>query len=89
MERITSVKFKVAIGCAGGGCLVEVVEPTDNHHVSADVNEYGGDLEDFFHKGTEPPKEAGLYLFEGVALGAFCGSDVTYRYEGTFSRIKA
>ena len=87
MERITSVKIKVVIGLGGGGCLLELIEPTNNPEVKTDVDEYGAYLDDFFAEGTEPPTEPGIYMFNGAAHG-YPHSDEFYRYEGEFSRLE-
>ena len=84
MQRITGIKLKVAIGLGGGGCLLELIEPTDNREVKTDVDEYGGHLYDFFYEGTPAPKEPGIYVFDGAAYG-HPGSDEFYRYQGEFS----
>ncbi|MBW2644571.1 MAG: hypothetical protein JRE23_00075 [Deltaproteobacteria bacterium] len=87
MERITSVKLKVAIGLGGGGCLLELMEPADNPEVKTDVDEYGACLDDFFAEGSKVPADAGIYIFDGAAYG-FPGSDEFYRYEGEFNRLE-
>lgn len=87
MEWIAGVKIKVAIGYGGRGCIFEIMEPIDNPKITADINEYGAYLNDFFDGGTEPPKEIGLYLFDGAAYG-FPWGDECYQYKGTFNRIE-
>jgi hypothetical protein len=87
MEKITDVKLKVAIGLGGGGCLLELMEPTDNKEVKTDVSEYGAYLDDFFAEGEKLPGDVGVYIFNGAAYG-FPGSDEFYRYKGEFSRIE-
>mgnify|MGYP000418637178 CR=1 FL=1 len=86
MEKITNVKLKVAIGLGGGGCVVEAIDINDNPLVKTDLDEYGGCLGDFFHEGAVPPKEAGIYLFDGVARG-YPGSDEMYSYQGEFKKV--
>ena len=83
MQKICDVKLIVAIsltGC-GEGCVVQVVE--GSAEVETDAQEYGSHLDDFFFKGTERPKEAGVYLFTGAAHGVL-GSDSVYQYRGEF-----
>lgn len=87
MEKIIDVKLKVAIGLGGGGCLLELIEPTDNIEVKTDVDEYGGELDDFFAEGSPAPTDTGIYVFNGAAYG-YPGSDEFYRYEGEFNRIE-
>jgi hypothetical protein len=86
METIGKVKLKIAVGIKGiGGCIIEAIELPDEQS-KVDVEEYGAWLDDFFHNGSKPPKEAGVYIFEGEAAG-YPGSDETYRYSGNFKRI--
>ena len=87
MEKIADVKLKVAIGLGGGGCIVEAIDIDDSPQIKADHAEYGGYLGDFFHEGTEPPTEPGLYLFSGSANG-ISWSDDMYRYIGEYSKIE-
>ncbi len=53
----------VAVGKFGGGVVIEVRET--NKYLDIDVNDLGAYIEDLFAEGTEPPKEAGVYLFKG------------------------
>jgi len=85
MFKIEDVKFKVAIGCAGGGCILEVLVAGIN--TKTDVNEYGAYLDDFFHEGSPAPKKAGVYIFTGAAHG-LPSSDEMHRYVGEFVRIE-
>jgi hypothetical protein len=87
MEKIIDVKLKVAIGMGGGGCLMEILEPTDNPEVKTDAEEYGAHLDDFFAEGSETPSDPGIYIFDGAAYG-YPGSDEFYRYEGEFKRVE-
>jgi hypothetical protein len=87
METIGKVKLKIAIGHGGnGGCVVEIVELPDTRS-EVDINEYSSWIDDLFYEGSQLPKEAGLYLFEGKATG-FPGSDEMYRYTGEFTQIE-
>jgi len=83
-DREEPVKLKVAIGLGGGGCILEVIEGCPE--TKADADEYGGYLDDFFHNGTEPPKETGIYSFSGYAQGCW-GSDSMLEYHGEFTRL--
>ena len=85
-DLITRVKLKVAIGLGGGGCLLELIEPTDNVEVKADVDEFGGYLDDFFAESEKVPVDAGIYIFAGAAYG-YPGSDEFYRYKGEFNLL--
>lgn len=87
MEKVADIKLKVAIGLGGGGCIVEAIDIDENPQINADIDEYGGYLGDFFCEGAELPKEAGIYIFDGIANG-IPWSDDMYRYIGTFSRIE-
>ena len=86
MLKIADVKLKVAIGCAGGGCILEVMVADDE--TKTEVDDYGAYLDDFFHAGSPVPKEGGVYIFTGASHGC-PGSDAAFRYVGEFVRIEA
>ncbi len=84
IKEIEEVRLKVAIGLGGGGCIVEVIKGGQKTRAAAD--EYGGYLEDFFLDGTEPPKDTGVYIFDGNAMSDL-GCDVIPSFIGEFSLI--
>jgi hypothetical protein len=56
--------MKIAIGIGGGFAVMEVITPND--YLMTDVKEYGQYPDDLFYNGSEPPKEPGIYIFDGV-----------------------
>ncbi len=84
MEKLNSVKLKVAIGFGGGGCVVEMIE--GNSEIKTDLNEYGSHLDDLFYNSEPPPEERGIYLFTGATYG-IPGADEMPVYRGEFSLI--
>lgn len=84
MNKIKNVKFIVAISCAGGGCVIKVLNGSE--YIQEDVSEYGNNLDDLFYEGSEIPKEAGVYVFDGAAY--VCSDiDPPHSYRGKFSKL--
>jgi hypothetical protein len=87
MEKIADIKLTVAVGFGGSGCIVEAIDIGGDINIKADLEEYGGYLDDFFHDGTKPPAEAGIYAFNGSAHG-LPWSDEMYRYIGEYIKVE-
>ena len=76
------VKAKIAVGVNGAGVVLEVIET--NTLFNTDLDSYGDFIEELFQDGTEPPKEAGIYLFEGTTHRQFQDE---WNHHGTFTKL--
>lgn len=82
------VAMSIGRMCKRVGCVVSY-EGDTSKGVKEQLDEYAGYVDDLFHEGADIPEEAGIYVFDGVAvIDVTFGSDEPVIFEGEFLKQK-